>query len=604
MRASPDLSTAYRAEVEQLTAERFPPAVALFLMCAAGFGVCEYLYDPALLPGFLALFCAQILITLPAALMPHWLVPRRLMVRVSIAVGVVLSVLPHVQTVAAGLPTELMGIATICTLTGMSLVMPWGTRGQAIVAAADVLAYGLALHLSTAMLPDPAFLFFAVLTGAGLSVLGAHYLDLHRFAIFREATLSEQEAAVNRTLVAIAKDINAVLGRPDALDRICDATRVALGCDWSVILLRNERDGAFRVAGAVHPDGETLREVVNFDFNPESLPLIARILGNELVEIPELSAADPVSARFLHRWRTNYLLATKLTRSGQVVGLLAAGGGDPLETISARVRQLFRGIAPHAAIALSNVRLVRDLRHADQLKSEFLSTMSHELRTPLNVILGYTELLGDNAFGALIDEQRDTIARIHKSARALLDLINATLDVNRFEAGRLPVRLEDVSMRALFGEIHDELKRVQHAPDVLLRWNVAEEADRVHTDASKLKIIVKNLVGNALKFTESGEVSVRASYDIDASRLHFSVTDTGSGIAVEDQAHIFDMFRQVGKGQHLGGVGLGLYIVKRFVEQLGGEIHIASVPGRGSTFAVSIPTATVSHASSVEQNAA
>jgi two-component system sensor histidine kinase BarA len=138
----------------------------------------------------------------------------------------------------------------------------------------------------------------------------------------------------------------------------------------------------------------------------------------------------------------------------------------------------------------------------------------------------------------------------------------------------------------------------------VLRWNVAAEAGRVRTDASKLKIIVKNLVGNALKFTESGEVSVRATYDIDGAHLHFLVTDTGSGIAAEDLAHIFDMFRQAGNGQHLGGVGLGLYIVKRFVEQLGGEIHVASAPGSGSTFAVSIPAAAISNASSIEQNAA
>ena len=604
MKPRSDLSAAYRAEAEQLTAERFPRAVALFLVCAAGFGVCEYLFDSASLPTFLTLFCAQALVALPAALSPRWLLQRRLMVRTSIAVGLVLSVLPHVQTVVAGLPTELMGIATVCTVTGMSLVMPWGPRGQAIVAVANLIAYGITLHIDGTVSTNPAFLFFAVFTGVALSVLGARYLDLHRFAIFREATLSEEEAAVNRKLVAIAKEINAVLERPDALDRICESTRAALGCDWSLILLRDETDGTFRVAGAVSPHTEALREVTSFEFTPASFPLIGRILGNELVEIPQPPAADPITAGFMHRWHTRYLLATKLTRSGQVVGILAVGGDDAVDTISLRVRQLFRGIAPHATIALNNVRLVADLRRADQLKSEFLSTMSHELRTPLNVILGYTELLDDNAFGPLLNEQRDTVGRVYQSARSLLDLIDATLDVNRIEAGRLPVQLADVSLRALFDDMHHEFQHLPHAAAVILRWDVVVDGARVRTDASKLKIVVKNLVGNALKFTKSGEVTVRARYDLRSAHLHLSVADTGVGIAASDLAHIFDMFRQVGDGHDQGGVGLGLYIVKRFVEQLEGKVDVASTRGTGSTFSIAIPAVAVASESPLQQRAA
>jgi signal transduction histidine kinase len=250
------------------------------------------------------------------------------------------------------------------------------------------------------------------------------------------------------------------------------------------------------------------------------------------------------------------------------------------------------------------VRLVADLRRADQLKSEFLSTMSHELRTPLNVILGYTELLREDTFGALLDEQRDTVARVHESARSLLELINATLDVNRIEAGRVLVQLDEVNLRPLFDEMHDELQQLPRRSDVLLRWDVIVSDKRVRTDGSKLKIIVKNLVGNALKFTESGEVAVRANYDIRGARLHLSVADTGAGIPADDLAHIFDMFRQAGNGHHLGGVGLGLYIVKRFVEQLDGEVSVTSTPGKGSIFSVSISAAMVAQESTVQQHAA
>ncbi len=605
MRRPSNLSAAYRAEAEQLTAERFAPAVGLFLACATGFGIFEYINDAASLPSFLGLFYIQVLVALAAVIGSRWLFRQRLMVRTSIVVGLVLSVIPQMQTVLVGLPTELMGIATVCTMTGMSLVMPWGPRGQAVIAAANLIAYGFTLRINGAVSTDPLFLFFAVSTGVGLSVLGAHYLDLHRFAIFREATLSEEEASINRKLVAIAKEIGAELGRPDALDRICDSTRAALGCDWSLILVKDETLGTFRVAGAVSPHTEALGEVNAFQFTPDSFPLIGLILRDELVEIPQPGATDSVTASFMQRWHTRYVLATKLTRSGQVVGILAAGGEDKVDAISVRVRQLFRGIAPHAAIALNNVRLVSDLRHADQLKSEFLSTMSHELRTPLNVILGYAELLGDGAFGALLDDQRDTIGRVYGSARSLLELINATLDVSRIEAGRLPVQLDDVSLHMLFDDVQDELKRLPHAPDVILRWYVAAlEGMHVRTDASKLKIIIKNLVGNALKFTELGEVSVRAGYDVRTARLHLWVTDTGTGIAADDLAHIFDMFRQVGNGRDLGGVGLGLYIVKRFVDQLEGEVTVTSTPGEGSTFRVAIPALAGAPESTLEQHAA
>lgn len=169
MRRPSDLSAAYRAEAEQLTAERFAPAVALFLVGACGFGVFEYLYDSASLPSFLVLFCLQALIALPAAIGSRWLLQHRLMVRASIVVGLVLSVLPHVQTVLAGLPTELMGIAAVCTVTGMSLVMPWGPRGQALVATANLAAYGLTLHINGAVSTDPLFLLFAVFTGSAIS---------------------------------------------------------------------------------------------------------------------------------------------------------------------------------------------------------------------------------------------------------------------------------------------------------------------------------------------------------------------------------------------------------------------------------------------------
>ena len=166
------------------------------------------------------------------------------------------------------------------------------------------------------------------------------------------------------------------------------------------------------------------------------------------------------------------------------------------------------------------------------------------------------------------------------------------------------MQLSEVSLHTLFDDMSDELRQLRHGPGVVLRWDVIVDDRRVRTDASKLKIIMKNLVGNALKFTASGEVAVQANYDIRAARLHLSVADTGAGISAEDLTHVFDMFRQAGNGRHLGGVGLGLYIVKRFVEQLEGEVSAASTPGQGSIFTISVPAVTVAQAPAVQQHAA
>ena len=599
-----DLLAAYHREVEQLTARRLPQAVVVFLVCACGFGAFEYAFDPSAVPSFVGLLSLQVAVARPALLWRRSLLRRGRMVSASVAVGLVVSLLVHVHSLLTGLPIELMGIATVCCATGMSLFMPWGPWPQAIVSGASLLGYGVSLHMNGASSTQPLFLFFAVATGVALSILGAQDLDLHRFAIFREATLSEEEASINRTLVSIATRINAVLDQPDALDRICRAARDALGCDWSLILLRDEARDVFRVGGGAGRHSATLREISAMEFAPASFPLIDRILADSYVAIPDPGAADRLTRGFMGRWHTRSLLAARLTRGGQVVGILAAGGSDDLGGVSPRTDKLLRGIAQHAAIALNNVRLVADLRAADRQKSEFLSTMSHELRTPLNVIMGYTELMADGTFGPLLEEQRDTVGRVQNSARSLLELIDATLNVNRIEAGRVPVRVTTVALEELFEDIRGELHQLAHKATVVLRCELTVDDSRVRTDPTKLKVVAKNLVGNALKFTDAGHVAVEMRYDRRAARLLLRVTDTGTGIQPDDLANIFDMFRQSGDSHERGGVGLGLYIVKRFVEQLEGDITVSSEIGSGSTFTVWIPCPALQQPLAVEQDAA
>jgi signal transduction histidine kinase len=259
-------------------------------------------------------------------------------------------------------------------------------------------------------------------------------------------------------------------------------------------------------------------------------------------------------------------------------GLLFVAAGAALGTLGAYVADQHRRTAYQHAHAA---------QRASRAKSEFLSTVSHELRTPLNVIIGYTTLLLDDALDA--GAGRDALRRIHHESLQLLDLIQAMLDLNKVEAGGAQVTVEDFRLGDLIESLRGGLPAGWCKNGVQLNWVTPTPDARLHTDRAKLQMIVRNLVHNALKFTEQGWVRVQLA--LESAAMVLTVTDTGIGIDPKDQPVIFEMFRQ-GDGsdrRRFGGTGLGLHIVQRFVEQLGGTITVHSVPGMGSRFSVTLP---------------
>jgi signal transduction histidine kinase len=198
-------------------------------------------------------------------------------------------------------------------------------------------------------------------------------------------------------------------------------------------------------------------------------------------------------------------------------------------------------------------------------------------------------MLGD---GLWDDEQRMLLARVRQSSLELLEMIEATLNLSRLVAGKDPPQIEALPLAALWDDLRTEFDALPHATDTALRWEAVGDTI-LHTDRRKLKMILKNLVGNALKFTAAGEIAVRCDrYDRGAV---ISVRDTGVGIPAEHLPHVFDMFRQVDSSdaRSYGGAGLGLYIVSQLATQLGATIEVESEPGHGSTFRVRLPDAPV-----------
>jgi len=226
---------------------------------------------------------------------------------------------------------------------------------------------------------------------------------------------------------------------------------------------------------------------------------------------------------------------------------------------------------------------------ASRAKSEFLASMSHELRTPLHIIIGYADMLGERAL--VSDSTRwETSARVRKAAAELLHLVDNVLDLGRLEAGKVQAAFAPVAPGSFMAELQAR-DWPRPAPGVVLRWDVESDLPTVETDPDKLAIVLGNLIGNALKFTSAGSVTVGVRDRRADACLEFRVDDTGRGISEVDVSRIFEPFHQVtGAAPHgPGGVGLGLAIVQRYVMLLGAWLEVRGVVGQGTSFSVLLP---------------
>ena len=241
-------------------------------------------------------------------------------------------------------------------------------------------------------------------------------------------------------------------------------------------------------------------------------------------------------------------------------------------------------------------RMNRELEKANQLKSRFIANMSHELRTPLNSIIGFSDILLEETFGSLTDEQKRYIGNIRNSGKHLLELINNVLDLSKIDSGRYELQYETFFVDEVIHEVVETMKPLAESKSLSISINIDPEVDTLTADRVKVKQVLYNLISNAIKFTpEGGSISVTAQREKinDEDAVRFAVKDTGVGIPPDDLDRIFDEFEQIDTSlsRQYGGVGLGLALSRRLVELHGGKISVESTLGKGSTFYFSIPTA-------------
>jgi signal transduction histidine kinase len=407
-----------------------------------------------------------------------------------------------------------------------------------------------------------------------------------------------------KALGEVSQAVSSTLDLETVLTRIVSHAVQLSGTDGGAIYEYDEQSEEFLLRATDHMEEELINAL---RANPPRLGdgVVGRAAASrEPVMVPNIleeRAYAPRMRQMLERFGFRASLAVPLLRENRIVGGLVVrrkSAGD----FRPEVIELLKTFATQSVLAIQNARLFREIEDksrqieaANRHKSEFLANMSHELRTPLNAIIGFSEVLGERLFGELNEKQAEYTDDILTSGRHLLSLINEILDLSKVEAGRMELELAAFDLPLAIDNARTFVRERATKHGISLDVSVDERLGDFIGDERKIKQILLNLLSNAVKFTpEGGRIGINAR-QTDGS-VEISVSDTGIGIAAEDQPKIFEEFRQVGAdyAHKSEGTGLGLTLAKKFVELHGGKIWVESEVGKGSTFTFTLPERSVS----------
>jgi signal transduction histidine kinase len=426
------------------------------------------------------------------------------------------------------------------------------------------------------------------------------YANLERKVEDRTRELAQSVEEL-RALGEVSQAVNSTLDLETVLDTIVAKAVQLSGADAGTMYVFDEASGEFRLRATYGMSEELIASLEEHHAGlsewiakatDRRAPMQVADLRDE--SVPPVEQAAPVQQIVLEAgYRAR--MTVPLVGADRVLGVLVVRrkttGAFPDRTMD-----LLQTFAAQSVLAIQNARLFREvevkghqLEVASRHKSQFLANMSHELRTPLNAILGYAELILDNIYGDMPQRMRGVLERVQSNGKHLLGLINDVLDLSKIEAGQLTLSLEDYSIGDVVQNVVTLVEPLATEKSLALKIDLPDDLPTAHGDQRRLTQVLLNLVGNAIKFTDSGEVAIKATARNGAYTL--SVRDTGPGIAPADQSKIFEEFQQADSSstKTKRGTGLGLSIARRIVTMHGGQIWLESAPGSGSTFFIKVP---------------
>jgi PAS domain S-box-containing protein len=400
-----------------------------------------------------------------------------------------------------------------------------------------------------------------------------------------------------RALGDVSQAVNSTLDLETVLTTIVTKATQLSSTETGAIYVFDDASREFRLRATYGMDDNIVAAIRDRHIHIGET-VIGRAMEQRIpIQVPDIQSDPSAVLDVIVRAGFRALLTVPLLGGDRIVGALVVRRKEPGEFAKNTI-ELLQTFAAQSVLAIQNARLFheieekgRELAQASQHKSQFLANMSHELRTPLNAILGYTELIIDNVYGDTPDKMRGVLERIERNGRHLLGLINDVLDLSKIEAGQLILALGEYSLKNVVHTVFSAVEPLAKEKKLEFKVELPPELPQGHGDERRLTQVLLNLVGNAIKFTDVGEVAIEAA-QVDGS-FEVAVRDTGPGISAVDQAKLFQEFQQADNSitRNKGGTGLGLAISKRIVEMHGGRIWLDSIVGKGSTFSFSVPIA-------------